>query len=79
MAAKAATAAAAVKTDEFETVFLPKMDKNDDAQYVAVNGRRILVRKGEPVNVPKAHAEVIRNSQAADRQAQAFIDSVSKD
>lgn len=79
MAAKAATAAAAVQADEFETVFLPKMDKNDDAQYVAVNGRRILVRKGEPVQVPKAFAEVIRNSQAADKQAQAYINSVSKD
>ena len=27
-------------------VFIPKTDKNDDAQFVAVNGRRMLIRKG---------------------------------
>ena len=58
-----------------EIVFLPKEYKGDDEQYIAVNGQRILVRKGEPVALPKKFAEVIRNSLAARKEADAFIAS----
>ena len=60
-----------------EEVFIPKTSKHDDAQYVAVNGRRILVKKGETVKLPAAFAEVIRNSEAAAAHAESFIESVS--
>lgn len=62
-----------------ETVFIPKTNKHDDAQYVAVNGQRILVRKGEPVALPAKFAEVIRNSEDAARKAEQFIDSVANE
>ena len=61
----------------YETVFVPKTSKYDDALYVAVNGRRILVKKGETVKLPAAFAEVIRNSEAAAAHAESFIESVS--
>ena len=60
-----------------ETVFIPKSGKHDDALYVAVNGQRILVKKGEPVAVPVRFAEVIRNSEAAAKHAEDYIESVS--
>ena len=62
-----------------ETVFIPKESKHDDALFVAVNGQRLLVRKGEPVTLPVKFAEVINNSFAAAKQAESFIDAVSSD
>ncbi|MBQ7687684.1 MAG: hypothetical protein IJT27_00560 [Clostridia bacterium] len=59
-----------------ETVFIPKTSKNDDALFVAVNGRRLLVKKGEAVQLPAPFAEVIRHSFDAEKQAQAYIDAV---
>ena len=59
-----------------ETVFIPKTAKNDDALFVAVNGRRILVKKGDPVQLPACFAEVIRNSMAAEKKAEDYIDAV---
>ena len=60
-----------------EEVFIPKSNKHDDAQYVAVNGQRILVKKGETVYLPKKFAEVIRHSEEAAACAESFIESVS--
>ncbi len=42
--------------ETLEEVFIPKSNKHDDAQYVAVNGRRMLVKKGEAVKLPAAFA-----------------------
>jgi len=64
-------------TETLEPVFIPKKDKHDDSLFVAVNGRRILVKKGETVSLPAPFAEVIRNSFIAEEQAEKFISSVS--
>lgn len=56
-----------------ETVYIPKISRNDDALFVAVNGKRILVRKGESIELPSHFAEVIKNSEKATEKAQAFI------
>lgn len=58
-------------------VFIPKTDKNDDAQFVAVNGRRMLIRKGETVEVPPAFAEVIAHSVQAGMEAERYISAVA--
>ncbi len=63
--------------DKLVPVFIPKASKNDDSLYVAVNGRRMLVKKGEQVMLPASFAEVIENSFAAARSAEEYIDSVS--
>ena len=60
-------------------VFIPKTDKNDDAQFVAVNGRRMLIRKGETVEVPPAFAEVLSHSVQAGKEAEHFISAVSNE
>ena len=63
--------------EETEAVFIPKETKHDDALYVAVNGRRMLVKKGETVFLPKSFAEVVNASFAAKRSAEQYIDAVS--
>ena len=60
-------------------VFIPKTDKNDDAQFVAVNGRRMLIRKGETVEVPPAFAEVLAHSVQAGMEAERFINAVANE
>ncbi|MBR5409963.1 MAG: hypothetical protein IK104_04760 [Clostridia bacterium] len=62
-----------------ETVFIPKESKHDDALYVAVNGRRMLVRKGESVALPLPFAAVVRASQEMKRAADSYIDAVSRE
>ena len=62
-----------------ETVFIPKLYKNDDSLFVAVNGKRILIKKGEQVDVPLQFAEVIKNSMAAQNEAQRFIEASCRD
>ena len=56
-----------------ETVFIPQLYRDHNEQYVCVNGRRYLVKTGESVEVPPEVAEVIKNSIAAGKQADAFI------
>lgn len=60
-----------------KTVFIPKTSKNDDSLFVAVNGKRILVKKGESVELPTAFAEVIENSFRAGKEAESFIEEKS--
>ena len=62
-----------------ETVFIPKESKHDDALFVAVNGRRMLVRKGEAVSLPLPFAAVVRHSQEMKRRADSYIDAVSRE
>jgi len=66
-----------IKAEDTESVFIPKENKHDDALYVAVNGRRMLVKKGENVTLPKSFAEVIKASFAAKNSADSYIDSVA--
>ncbi len=54
-------------------VFIPKLHKNDDALFVAVNGKRMLIRKGETVQVPREFYEVIENSRRQSLEAEQFI------
>lgn len=67
------------KNNDLKSVFIPRSNKNDDALFVAVNGRRILVKKGEAVELPQAFAEVIENSFKAQSEAESYIASMSRD
>ncbi len=60
-------------------VFIPKLHKNDDALFVAVNGKRMLIKKGETVNVPREFYEVIENSRKQSLEAEQFILSQSRE
>ncbi len=65
--------------EQTETVFIPKESKHDDALYVAVNGRRMLVKKGEPVALPKPFAAVVLSSQRMKTAADSYIDEMSRE
>ena len=58
---------------EMKTVFIPKKGRNDNERYVAINGKRILVRTGTAVQVPAHFAEVIEQSQRMDRFSDEYI------
>ncbi len=60
------------KETELVTLHLDS-DKHNDDLYVSVNGRRHLVRRGEEVLVPKAVAEVIKESVKQDERAARMI------
>lgn len=53
-------------------VFLEKHDKHDDTQYVCINGKRALLKKGETIKVSPEVAEVIENARAARRETEAY-------
>lgn len=72
-----ATATAVEAENSYEPVYIPKQYAKDDSQFVGVNGRHYLIQKGKTVMVPREVAEVIRNSQLNDEQAQAYIDSMT--
>lgn len=57
----------------YKTVFIPKNGRNDNERYVAVNGKRILVRTGEPVSIPSEFAEVVENSLKMARVCDEYI------
>lgn len=61
------------------TVFIPRLHKNDDALFVAVNGKRMLIKKGEPVEVPPEFYEVIKNSERQAASAESFIQLRSRE
>ena len=48
---------------------LPLLENGDTEQYVAVNGRSFLIRRGEEVEVPECVAEVLRLSEKQKREA----------
>lgn len=60
------------KETELVTLHLDSNKHNDDL-YVCVNGRRHLVRRGEEILVPKAVAEVIKESVKQDERAARMI------
>ena len=68
-----AEAKAKAEAEAYEEVFVPKTSKDDDSLFVSVNGKRILIKKGIRVKVPKAHAEVIRNSFEQSAKNDEFI------
>ena len=74
-----AEAKAKAEAEAYEEVFIPKTSKDDDSLFVSVNGKRILIKKGVPVKVPKAHAEVIRNSLEQSAKNDEFIAAVTSD
>ena len=66
-------AKAEAEADKYDEIFIPKSHKGDDSLFISVNGKRILVKKGVPVKVPKAHAEVYKNSLAQTAKNDEFI------
>lgn len=58
------------------TVYLPFIDGEEDEVTVGVNGIMYKVKRGEEVEVPKAVAVVIRNSNLQAKVAKEYSDSI---
>lgn len=57
------------------TVFIPGRGRNDTERYVAINGKRMLVKCGESVEVPSDFAKIINQSLEQDRKSDEYIAS----
>lgn len=57
------------KKEKMVKLMLPLLENGDTEQYVAVNGRSFLIRRGEEVEVPECVAEVLRLSEKQKRAA----------
>ena len=58
-----------------KAVFIPKRGRNDNFRYVAINGKRMLIKCGEVVEVPEDFAEVIEQGQKQDEDSDNYIAS----
>lgn len=66
--------------EELVTVQLFKDNgKYSEDLFVAVNGERILIQRGVPVQIKRKFAEVIENSQRQDQQTDALIQRLQDD
>lgn len=53
-------------------------NKHKDDLFVSVNGRRMNIKRGETVNLPRAVAEVIKNSEQQDQRAARLIAKLTR-
>ena len=64
--------------DNYVPVFIPFIEGESESQFVSVNDKDYLVRKGETVMVPPEVAEVLENSRiqqaSASKRAKALQD-----
>ena len=56
-----------------KTVFIPKKGRNDNERFIAINGKSMLVRTGEPVELPEEFALVIENSLKMEKLSDDYI------
>ena len=53
-------------------------ERYKDDVFVAVNGKAYVIKRGQPVMVPKAVAEVLEHSARQDRATAALIDEETR-
>ena len=58
-----------------KAVFIPKRGRNDNFRYVAINGKRMLIKCGEVVEVPEDFAAIIEQGQKQDAESDNYIAS----
>ena len=56
-----------------KTVFIPKKGRNDNERFIAINGHSMLVRTGEPGELPVQFAQIIENSLRMERLSDDYI------
>lgn len=67
--------AEAAPVSDYVTIQLPRVKGESESQFVALNGKTYLIKKGVPVNVPKGVAEIIANKEQMEMEALSFIDA----
>lgn len=61
-------------TEQTVRVQIPKNFRNDSERFVAVNGERLLIQTGKPVEVPERFAAVLENSERMAAVSAKYID-----
>lgn len=61
--------------EEYEDIYIPKRNRDDNYAYVEVNGRSVQLKKGMHLSVRKPFAEAIRNSQRLAEETDAYIEA----
>lgn len=72
------TEAVAEPAEEMVTIKLPISKENQADQFVRVNNRTWLIKRGEFVTVPKCVCEVLENSEKAILESIEYQNSVEK-
>lgn len=71
---------AATKNEELVEIELMKdNDRYKDDVFVAVNGKSLLIKRGERVKIPKEFAEALENSAKQRRTAYRLISKLRED
>ena len=67
------------KKREFRDIFITKVrgHKEEDEQYVGLNGKNYLIQKGKRVSIPVEVYNVIMTSEKAKEEAQDYTDYVT--
>lgn len=63
---EAAAQAAEIDMDELVTVMLPLTREKQDDVFVGLNGKNLLIKRGERVDIPRWAKEILDNSEAMD-------------
>ena len=66
------------RKEEMVTIKLPRLSKDDPDEFVSVNERTWLIKRGVAVEVPACVAEVLRNKEEMEEEAYEFEASVQK-
>ena len=64
--------------NEMVPVFLQRDGHKESHQFVAINGRAYLVKRGEQVMVPKPVADVLQESMAEDNKTLDLIQKLKE-
>ena len=56
-------------------IYIPKKGRNDNFRYVAINGKRMLIKCGEAVEVPADFAAIIEQGLMQDEESDNYIAS----
>ena len=57
---------------------LPRIGKEQTVEFVSVNERTWMIKRGEEVEVPECVIEDIRHKEQMEEEAYAYLDSVRK-
>ena len=63
---------------EMETIYLPKIPGEDAGQFACLNGYTCVIPRGKSVEVPKPIAKIIKRSEKAKEDAEAFAEAERK-
>ncbi len=59
-------------------VNIPKLRKDEKDVYVCVNGKGILIKRGEDVMIDPEFAKVLKHSQKADGIAMQYLEQLEE-